>query len=78
MERENRPKPSRRERLFEALFGYPLKMAEQVIDMGILNPDLNTEFVDYHSYNVETVDQILKETGFDEKSRVAGKQSEGS
>ena len=52
---------SPRECLFEAMYGYPLRLAEQVIAQGMLSPDLDEQFVAFHVHRVETIDQLLKD-----------------
>lgn len=49
-----------REKLFEALYGYPLRLAEQVIRMGAI-PDQGTmeELIEFHQQRIEYVDSLL-------------------
>ena len=57
-----------RRRLFESLYGYPLRLAEQVVDGSMLNHDIKEDFVAYHNERIETIDLLFKDMGFNERT----------
>ena len=54
-----------RERLFEALYGYPLKLAEQASSGNIINGQFQEEFATFHADRLEALDGIMKDMGLD-------------
>lgn len=66
------PRESFRERLFEAIFRYPQWIAEQVIEMEELSPDLDKDFINYHTSNIGEMDEIM------ERLNLARKEHEGT
>lgn len=57
---KERPQPQTREALFEALYGYPLRLAEQVIELKAVGGALGEEFVAFHQERLTYVDELLK------------------
>jgi hypothetical protein len=53
-----------RNELFYGLYGYPIHMAEQVITEGLLRPNVNEEFVEFHQTRIDEIDEMLEAMGF--------------
>ena len=51
--------PTDREELFEMMFGYPMCLAQSVINASALSMNLETELYDYHADRLAEVDRLL-------------------
>ena len=64
--KEQHRETTSREQLFEALYGYPIRLAEQVVAMGAIpNPKVSEEFFEFHRQRVEYVDELLTKGVYD-------------
>lgn len=52
--------PTEEEIVFEALYGYPLRLAQQVIEMNVFNDETNQEIKDFHQERIDFVREVLE------------------
>jgi len=49
-----------KEELFEILFGYPLRLSEQIVEKNLFNDKLNQEIREFHQRRIDFIDEILE------------------
>lgn len=61
-ERESFQEPTREERLFDVLYGYPMVVAEQVIERNLFDDEINQAIRGFHQNRLDFVKGLLEQS----------------